>query len=92
MADHLEVDSNGLRSASASNDVLASGVVVSDLLGSQGGCQVTVAAVQAMHAAVAAAHLDQAGYLESAAESLRSGAGDYDDTDVSAGRSIAGTM
>ncbi|OBB25341.1 hypothetical protein A5792_28550 [Mycolicibacterium peregrinum] len=88
----MQVTPDGLRLAAGSDESTA--VALTDragLLGSS-GAGATVSAVEAVYAALACVRTDQTTYLQASAESLRSGAVNYEESDVEGARGIARTM
>lgn len=92
MSDSLNVNPDGLRSAAARSDDLASELDSSNGAGSGGGSQPTASAVQAVHALISGVRADHAAYLSGRSNVLKNGANGYQNTDDGSANKFKGTM
>ncbi|AWG65285.1 hypothetical protein DDT46_16785 [Mycobacteroides abscessus] len=88
----LNVDADGLRMAAGRSEGLAADLTAPSTLGGESGGVPTVAAVQAISALIESTRADQAAFLSSGANSLRSGASAYTKTDTGNASNIAEKM
>lgn len=88
----MQVTPDGLRLAAGSDESTAVDLANRAGLSGPSGAGATLSAVEAVYAALASIRTDQSIYLQVSAESLRSGAGNYEDSDVEGARGIARTM
>lgn len=88
----MQVTPDGLRLAAGSDESSAVDLADRAGLSSSSGAGATVSAVEAVYTALACIRTDQTTYLQVSAESLRSGASSYEESDVEGARSIARTL
>ncbi|KUI13990.1 hypothetical protein AU193_08090 [Mycobacterium sp. GA-1285] len=92
MAENLDVDPTGLRTAAAGSDGLAAALGATPSAASAGGGQATHAAVSAMDAAIATARLGQSARISQQAADMQSAGSTYQSTDERAAGELAESM
>nr|WP_100463200.1 type VII secretion target [Mycobacteroides abscessus] len=86
----LSVDADGLRLAGARSESLAADLSAPSAVASGSNSDPTVGAVRAVSALIDAARADQTAYLSGHAQTLRSGASAYENTDKGSAGKING--